>query len=70
MNLNAIFEPCPEGGFTCWIEELPEVISQGDTMPEARENLRDALALMVEFRRDEARASMAPAAVEEAFAAA
>ena len=70
MNLNAIFEPCPEGGFTCWVEELPEVISQGDTMEEARENLRDALALMVEYRREEARASMAPSAVEEAFAAA
>ena len=70
MNLNAIFEPCPEGGFTCWVEEMPEVISQGDTLEEARENLRDALALMVDYRRKEARASMAPSAVEESFAAA
>ena len=70
MNLNAIFEPCPEGGFTCWVEELPEVISQGDTLEEARENLRDALALMVDYRREEARANMAPSAVEESFAAA
>ncbi len=70
MKLTAIFEPAPEGGFTCSIEEMPEVISEGDTMDEARENLRDALSLMLEYRREEARAGMAPQAVEEEFAVA
>ncbi len=36
MKLTAIYEPCAEGGFTCWVEEMSEVISQGDTMEEAR----------------------------------
>ena len=70
MKLTAIYEPCPEGGYTCWIEEMPEVISQGDTLEEARVNLRDALNLMVEYRHDEARAQIAPSAVIEELAVA
>ncbi len=37
-----------------WIEEMPGVLTQGKTMKEARENLKDALALMLEVRREEA----------------
>jgi predicted RNase H-like HicB family nuclease len=69
-NQEAATTPCPEGGFTCWIEEMPEVISQGDTFEEARVNLRDALNLMVEYRHDEARAQIAPSAVIEELAVA
>ena len=70
MKLSAVYEPCPEGGFTCWIEEMPEVISEGDTLEEARANLRDALALMVEYRHEEALTHRAPAAVVEELAVA
>lgn len=31
-----------------WVEELPGVNTQGKTMREARENLREALALVLE----------------------
>lgn len=54
MNLTAIFEDAEEGGFTCWLEEMPEVISEGDTFEEAKVNLMDALQLMLEYRREEA----------------
>ena len=70
MKLTAIYDPCPEGVFTCWIEEIPEVISQGDTLENARINLRDALNLMVEYRHDEARAQISPTAVIEELAVA
>lgn len=58
MNLTAIFEQAEEGGFTCWIEEIPEAISQGDTIEEARSNLVDALELVLEYRREIAEKEM------------
>jgi hypothetical protein len=36
MKLTAVFEPAEEGGFVCWLEEMPGVQSQGDTLEEAR----------------------------------
>ena len=56
LTLTAVFEPAPEGGYTCHFEELPEVFSQGETLDEARSNLADALKLVMEHHRDEARA--------------
>ena len=40
-----------KGGYTAWIEEMPNVISQGKTAKEARENVTDALELMLETNR-------------------
>ncbi len=37
-----------------WIEEIPGVNTQGRTMKEARENLREALQLMLEINRESA----------------
>lgn len=54
-NLTAVFEPAEEGGFVCWFEEIPEVMSQGDTLDEAKTNLLDALKEIVEYRREKAK---------------
>jgi len=51
INLTAIFEPCSEGGFIAYIEEIPGINSQGETVEEAKENLADAINLMFEERR-------------------
>jgi predicted RNase H-like HicB family nuclease len=51
VQLTAIFEPAAEGGFVCWLEEMPNVQTQGDTLDKARENLRDAFQLSVEYLR-------------------
>jgi predicted RNase H-like HicB family nuclease len=51
MVVNAVFEEIPEsegGGYLAYAEELPGAISEGDTMEEARENLRDAIELLLE----------------------
>jgi predicted RNase H-like HicB family nuclease len=51
MVVNAVFEEIPEsegGGYLAYAEELPGAISEGDTMDEARENLRDAIELLLE----------------------
>jgi hypothetical protein len=41
LRLTAVFEPAPEGGFTCHFDELPEVFSEGETVEEAKANLFD-----------------------------
>lgn len=53
-NLMAVFEPAEEGGFFCWFEEIPEAMSQGETLEEAKANLLDALKEIVEYRREQA----------------
>lgn len=65
LTLTAVFEPAPEGGFTCHFEELPEVFSEGETLAEARENLADALHLVMEHHREEARSRTSAAALRE-----
>ena len=43
-----------EDGFVCaQIAEVPEAISQGRTVGEAKANVLDALLLALEWRRDE-----------------
>jgi predicted RNase H-like HicB family nuclease len=65
LKLTAVFEPAAEGGYTCQFEELPEVFSEGDTIEEAKTNLLDALAQVLEYHREEARKHMAPGALRE-----
>ena len=65
LKLTAVFEPAPEGGFTCHFEELPEVFSQGETFEEAKANLLDALTQIMEYHREEARKTAVPGAVRE-----
>ena len=55
LTLTAIFEEVPPsdgGGYTAYVEELPGAISEGDTLEEARENLRDAIELLLEANRE------------------
>jgi predicted RNase H-like HicB family nuclease len=48
MLLKAIFEPSEEGGYTVYVPSLPGCVSEGDTLDEARENIREAIALYLE----------------------
>lgn len=40
------------GGYAAWIEEISGVNTQGKTKREARENLQDALKMMLEVQRE------------------
>lgn len=54
MILTAIYEEVPEsegGGYVAYTEELPGAITEGDTMEEARANLRDAIGVLLEANR-------------------
>ena len=50
LTLSAVYEEVPEsegGGYLAYTEELPGAISEGDTLEEARENLSDAIGLLL-----------------------
>jgi len=65
MKLTAVFEPAKEGGYTCFIEEVPAAISQGETLAEAKANLLDALKLVLQCQREMAEKDVSPHAVRE-----
>lgn len=48
-NFTAVFERAEEGGYVGWVEEIPEAMSQGETLSEAKNNLLDALKLVIEM---------------------
>ena len=50
MNLTAVFEKVSEG-YIAFVEELPGANAQGKTLDEARENLREAVELVIEANR-------------------
>ena len=51
IEMTAVFEPCEKGGYIAYIEEIPGINSQGETIEEAKENLSEAINLMFEERR-------------------
>jgi predicted RNase H-like HicB family nuclease len=50
MHLNAVFQKVPEG-YIGFVEGLPGANTQGATLEEARENLAEAVALVLEANR-------------------
>jgi predicted RNase H-like HicB family nuclease len=62
MQLTAVFMSVPEG-YIAFVEELPGANTQGATLEEARENLREAVALVVQANRELAERSLAGRAV-------
>ena len=54
-TLSAVYEEVPEsegGGYVAYTEELAGAISEGETLKEARENLRDAIELLLQANRE------------------
>lgn len=51
MDLTSVFKKVPEG-YIAWVEDLPGANTQGATLEEARENLREAIRLVLETNRE------------------
>jgi len=51
MTFTAVFIPVPEG-YIGFVEEIPGANSQGETLDEVRENLREAVQLVLEANRE------------------
>jgi predicted RNase H-like HicB family nuclease len=58
MQLTAVYMKVPEG-YIAFVQELPGANTQGDTLEEARENLREAVELVLEANRELAERSLA-----------
>ena len=51
-KLPLVLDPQPEGGYTVTCPLLPELITEGDTVPEVLENVSDALVAILETYED------------------
>ena len=52
FKIPLVLTPQPEGGYTLTSPLLPELATEGDTIEEAVENVRDALAAVIETYED------------------
>lgn len=50
-EFTAIIEPAPEGGFWAICPEVPGANGQGETIEDAKNNLREAIELLLEDRK-------------------
>ena len=60
MKFPALFDPAPEGGYTVTFRDVPEAITEGDTLEEAEAMALDALVTAMEFYFDDGRPVPAP----------
>ena len=54
IKFTAVYEEVSKedgGGYVAYVEELPGAITQAETLEEARENLRDAVELLLDANR-------------------
>jgi predicted RNase H-like HicB family nuclease len=57
LKLTAVIQKADEGGFIAFIEEIPGVNTQGETIEETKANFFDALSLSMESHREKAQKS-------------
>jgi predicted RNase H-like HicB family nuclease len=57
MRLTAVFQKVPEG-YIAFVEELPGANTQAATIEAARENLKEAVAMVLEANRTLAEKSL------------
>lgn len=65
LKLTAIYEKAAEGGYVGYVAELPGANTQGETMEEVRENLKEAVALLLECYREDAEKNLTASALKE-----
>ena len=58
MSFTAIYQQVPEG-YIAFVEELPGANTQGKTLEEARENLKEAIKLVLESNKQLTEAEIA-----------
>ncbi len=67
LKLTAIYEKAEEGGYIGYVAELPGANTQGESMEEVRENLKEAVSLLLECYRTEAEKHLTDSAMKEDF---
>ena len=67
QQYHTIIKPQPSGWFVGWVEEIPGTITHGKSLDECRDKLREALVLMLETHRDEARQALDHSCLQESI---
>ena len=67
QRYHTIIKPQRTGWFVGWVEEVPGTITHGRSLEECRNNLKEALELMIETHRDEARQALEPSCIQESI---
>ena len=60
VTLTTIFEDAEEGGYIGYVAELPGANTQGETLEEVRENLAEAIQLILEANREQFEKQLQP----------
>ena len=63
-KLTAIYERTEDGWWVVSVPEIPGAHSQGRTLEEAREMIKDAIRLLLEVRREDAEREASAAGIE------
>ncbi len=53
MNYTAIIEKSDDGFYVGQVQEMPEAIAQGATIDELKQNLLNALQLVIDYQREQ-----------------
>jgi predicted RNase H-like HicB family nuclease len=67
-ELTAIIEKAPEGGFWAICPEVPGANGQGETVEEAKKNLKDAISLIMDDRIEDIKRGLPDDAIQEIIA--
>ncbi len=67
-ELTAIIEEAPEGGYWAICPEVPGANGQGETIEEAKENLKEAVTLILQDRLDDIKRGLTDDVIIEAIA--
>ena len=51
LSVTAVYVEVPEGGFAAYVEEIPGVNTQGETLEEAKSDLKEALKIISETNK-------------------
>ena len=64
-EFTAVIEPAPEGGYWAICPEISGANGHGDTVGEAKENLKQAIELILEDRREDVLRGLPEDAIRE-----
>ena len=67
-EVTAIIEAAPEGGYWAICPEVPGANGQGETIEEAKENLKEAVTLILQDRLDDIKRGLTDDVIIEAIA--
>jgi predicted RNase H-like HicB family nuclease len=67
-EFTAIIEEAPEGGFWAWCPEISGANGQGETVDETRENLKEAIKLILEDKFEDFSRGLSDNAIIEPIA--